>query len=308
MEVVHLVVPPELQELREKTDSLRNANVQPYVAISIPSHVTQLPTSFNGERDAVIRIWQKNNHWRCDMGYYTENKSTMLTPETLADSVQYAAKLLIPATSYIVDIKRCKTYTLVRKEWGDGKLYKKPATIYPRNTSIENLCWPRMTGTVGVPVKWKVESLTDPNGESLILIERTQDGRIPDDKGIYVMPRRDRWFLNPKRSYICQKHERSTLLYADWVINKHWLEGQENPRFEWAGRDYESTIEILEYARTSSGRWYPRVVKETTLWYNHRNGETVVDRKSSYSICRKIYLEENPNFPDGIFETENLSK
>lgn len=308
VEVVHLVVPPELKELREKIGSLRNANVQPYVAISIPSNVTQLPTSFSGERDAVIGIWRNNSSWRCDIGYYTENKSTMLTPETLADSVQYAAKSLIPATSYIVETKMCKTYTLVRKKWGDGKLYKRSAIAYPGNISIENLCWPRITGTVGIPVKWKVGSVTGPNGESLTLVERTQDGRVPNDKGTRIMPRRDRWFFNPERNYICQKHERSILLHADWVINKHWLEGQENPRFEWAGRDYESTIEILEYARTSTGRWYPRVVKETQIWYNDENGKAIVEQRSSYSACRKVYLEENPDFPDGIFDPENLKR
>ena len=303
-EIVYLTAPPKLQELREKINSLRNANVKSYVAISIPCDVTKLPTSFRGEHDAVASIWRKNNSWRCDWGYYAEDSMLML--ETLSNSVQHAAKSLIPAASHIV--KGDKTYTLIRKEWGDGKLYKRSATWYPGNMSIERLCWPRMSGTVGVPVKWKVETVTGPNGGSLILIERAQDGRVPNDKGTYVMPTRDRWFFNPERNYICQKHEKSILLFADWVTNKQWLSGQENPRFEWAGRDYENIIEVLEYAQTSSGRWYPRLVEETNLWYNDEGSKAIVDQKSSFSVRRKVYLEENPDFPKEIFDPSNLSK
>jgi len=304
VEIVHLVAPPELDELREKINNIRTTDREPYVAISIPCDVTQLPTSFSGERNAIIGMWQNNKSWRCDAGYYGEEKVAKLRIETLGDNVQYGVKSLIPAVSDIVG--GGKTYSLIREEWGDGKVKQRSATAYRGNLCIEEVCWPRMRGTVGVPVNWKVEYVTGPHGESLILIERTQDGRIPNDKGLHVKPTRQKWFFDPARDYICQRREKSILLYADWVTNKNWLKEENNPRFKWAGRDYEEIVEVLEYAQTSSGRWYPRMLRETYLWYDDANGEASVDQTSSYNTCRKIYLEENPEFPEGIFDPDKL--
>jgi len=307
VEIVDLKAPPELKPLQDKIDALRIKDYPPYVAISIPYDSTQLPTTFSGEGNAVSTIWKTKDAWRCDIGYYAKNANITITPETLPNDILRSAELLTPAISTL--IKGGNTYTLVRKEWGNGEINKRNGNAYPGNYSIEKVCWPRMTGTVGVPVKWKVESVTGVNGESLILVERSQDGRVPNDRGTYVKPTRNRWFFNPERDYICQKHELCVFLHGDWVINKHWLDGQENPRYNRAGRDYEQIVEIHEYAQTASGRWYPRILSEQHFWYDdNASGEAVVDQRSSFSVRRRIYIKENINLPEGIFNPTDLLK
>jgi len=153
----------------------------------MPCDTTQVPSSFSGERHAIISIWRTNKRWHCDLGYYAEDETAKVRLETLDHNVQYWAESLIPAVSYIISGGR--TYSLVREAWGDGKVKKRSAIAYPGNLCIEKVCWPRMTGTVGVPVNWNVEYVTDANGESLILIERTQEASI-DERSSYITCRK----------------------------------------------------------------------------------------------------------------------
>jgi len=84
------------------------------------------------------------------------------------------------------------------------------------------------------------------------------------------------FYLNPQRNYICQKYE----LY---------------PR---SNRCYFR--EVLEYGQTDMGQWYPRRI----LARENRRDVTPPERQEMITV----YLDADPEFPEGIFDPEKLTK
>ena len=113
---------------------------------------------------------------------------------------------------------------------------------------------------------YEYKNLKCSNDETLIMIERVT--------GNFV----GRWFINPARNYICQKYEHG---HSD-------------------GTPIRST-EILEYAQTQSGQWYPCRIRRT----DHQRVDSEELRETTSRI---IFLQENPDFPEVIFDPANLPK
>jgi hypothetical protein len=84
------------------------------------------------------------------------------------------------------------------------------------------------------------------------------------------------FYLNPQRNYICQKYE----LY---------------PR---SNRCYFR--EVLEYGQTDMGQWYPRKI----LTRENRRDVTPPERQEMITV----YLDADPEFPQGIFDPDKLPK
>jgi len=101
-----------------------------------------------------------------------------------------------------------------------------------------------------------------------------------------VLPQRKRYYLNPQRDYICQRVEIESVYPAPWQEDDSWLEGVDPTSIP---NEYSSTIEVTEFSQFQTGRWYPRKIKEP--------GRT-----------KTVYLETDPEFPEGIFDPNNLPK
>jgi len=93
----------------------------------------------------------------------------------------------------------------------------------------------------------------------------------------------DRWrfYINPKRDYICHRRQ-------EYVPNLKQT----------------SIWEVKEYAKTQYGQWYPKI--------RHRSGikETAEGQQGlpELGFIETWYLKLNPEFPEGIFEPDNLQK
>jgi hypothetical protein len=103
-----------------------------------------------------------------------------------------------------------------------------------------------------------------------------QNGLICFDPG-------DRWrfYINPKYDYICHRRQEHV------------------PNLE-----QTSIWEVKEYARTQDGQWYPKIkhlsyIKETA------EGQQGLPE---LGFIETWYLKLNPEFPEGIFEPDNLQK
>jgi len=132
----------------------------------------------------------------------------------------------------------------------------------------------------------------------LICIEMLRDGLRLKNK-VTSLSARWRFYLNPKRDYICHKREFNYRLKAPWQSDPNWLDGIDLENVE---KDTSYISEVKEYGRTASGKWYPKKIENRRLEFKE-DGTT----KESISIDT-IYLNENPQFPDGIFDPENLPK
>jgi len=274
-EIVYLHLSSEIQDLIEKLNSLRKTMLTKYVAISIPSGVGQLPTSFDGRRPEryftvkdhlVSSIWRKDDERRHSMGYFSKG-DVVPSAEELLENIQNSAELLVAVCSNIYKASERRIY---RYQILNGKslrtIRKGAVEDYGSTIFVEQICWPQIVVPRYRSMQWKMEHVTGSNDETLIMIERVT--------GNFV----GRWFINPARNYICQKYEHG---HSD-------------------GTPIRST-EILEYAQTQSGQWYPCRIRRT----DHRRVDSEELRETTSRI---IFLQENPDFPEGIFDPANLPK
>ena len=276
VKVVSLIMPSDIPEMIKKLNTLREKTLTSYVAISIPSDIDQIASSFSESRppryftvhdNLVSAMWRKKGERCHSMGYFPKGLDTELIMERLSEDPQEFAESLIAVKT---DIYKASKRRIYHYQLLNGKpiqnVRKGPVETYGSEIFIEQICWPKIVIPQNTPVHWKSESVTGSNNEPLIMIERKLDsGNIA------------RWFLNPVKNYICQKNE---LL---------------NPGLT-------KSVEVLEYARTPSGQWYPRKIRKNVSMIND-TGEKV-----EFNVSRLVSIDEIPVFPSAIFNPRSLPK
>jgi hypothetical protein len=133
----------------------------------------------------------------------------------------------------------------------------------------------------------------------LICIELLRQGANYGGRIKAMPPRRELYYLNPQKDYICQRHEHYRRRNAHWQKDKSWLDGIDPNNIR---PDATSITQVTEYSQTDSGKWYPKVVTRTIV------GVRKDDTHGVFTIIETIYLETAPEFPEGIFEPKNLPK
>jgi hypothetical protein len=161
------------------------------------------------------------------------------------------------------------------------------------NIGLENIGWPWI-GNAGQII----EDDYSVNNE-LICIERLQQGSV--DSGNVNLPGRFLYYLDPRKNYICVRQVTEWCPDADWQRDKNWLDGVEIEKV----RDGSITIEdITETTQAENGLWYPKHVeeKQTGIRKDYKNVPLNI------SVVKKIYVETNRTFPEGIFDIAGLSQ
>ena len=265
----------------KKLDTLREEKLTNYVAISVDSNIEQIPTSFTAIRpewyftlndNLVSSIWRRSEDRFHSMGYFPKEKGAILSLENIPKVVQDAADTLVAVSSDIYKSNRIHNYKLL-----NGKVVRNARSgeveSYGDEIFLEQICWPRIVvpSPIYFPTKWKNEVVTGSNGESLIMIERTMKVR---DRGKEAV---QRWYLDPARDHICVRNE---------VVSK----------------TYEECFEILECAQASNGHYYPKVIRKKKTKIN--GSERIITEE----LTRHIYIQIDPEYPEGLFDPKNLPK
>ena len=112
----------------------------------------------------------------------------------------------------------------------------------------------------------------------------------------FSLPARWLFYLDPNRDYICVRNKHLSQKEALWQEDKSWLEGADPNKIP---KDLTIITEISEFGKTNNGRWYPKRIER---WDENTFTENV--RKS----IDTVYLNTNPEFPDGIFDPNMLPK
>ena len=133
----------------------------------------------------------------------------------------------------------------------------------------------------------------------LICIERLNQGTNYDGKHKAMPPRRELYYLNPQKDYICQRLEEYRRRNAPWQKDKSWLDGVEPDNIR---PDATSITQVTEYSQMDSGKWYPTVVVRTIVGVRKDGTHGV------FTISETIYVEMSPEYPAGIFDSKNLPK
>ena len=249
-----------------------------WFALSLPADIKQLPTSFTDskpERYFSIKdnlaslIWRQGDERCHSMGYFSY-KNDIPSIGSLSDNIQNASDSFITVSSSIYKANERKVYSY---KMVDAKPVQDDYGAFVEslasNIFIELINWPHIMVLQNVPFRWKISSVAGADNEPLIKIERGGFGA-----GNFVYS----WIINPARNYICQRYE-----YGP--PNEEPLE----------------KTEILEYAKTESGQWYPHIIKKTVN--QNTNGEV-----QQQVFSRIIYLQENPELPKGIFDPNSFPK
>ncbi len=139
---------------------------------------------------------------------------------------------------------------------------------------------------------------------NLICIQQLRQGqKIPEGRREEVhMPSRYLYYFNPERDYICERIEYYSVKNAPWQKDKSWLDEVESYELR---PDTRNITEVKEYRQTEDNRWYPYRIEFKVSSYDSDIGAL---RPYSLNSVKTVYLNTELEFPDGIFDPNNLPK
>ena len=139
---------------------------------------------------------------------------------------------------------------------------------------------------------------------NLICIQQLRQGeKMPQGRREEVhMPSRYLYYFNPERDYICERIEYYSVKNAPWQKDKSWLDEVKSYELQ---PDTRNITEVTEYRRTEGGRWYPYKIEFKVSSYDSDIGAL---RPYSLNNVKTVYLNTELEFPEGIFDPNNLPK
>jgi hypothetical protein len=178
-----------------------------------------------------------------------------------------------------------------------GKVYR----VDGHNTShrtLNDYGWPDVSVCMSGAGKESHIIETDYSKEGgLICIEVLAQGRILDG-GDIVLPNRSLYYLAPGKDYMCVRYEYYYIRDASWQKDKTWLANIDSNKIPSDPYVFEID-EVMEFAQTDNGGWYPKKIKKIYCDTLHTGGK----ERISY---QDIYLNTNPTFPEGIFDVAGV--
>lgn len=180
-------------------------------------------------------------------------------------------------------------YTVERdlktKRWSSKPPEHDPERNY-RDFGLSSWGWPQYNLRLGVPGEPAITVLDDEYSKQnkLTCLQMLWQGKVHKDWA--ALPCKRSWYLNPQCDYICQRFEESYVRNAPWQKDKSWLEGVKPDRIS---AERTRIREVTEFGQTDAGQWYPRRID------TGRNALT-------------IFLDTDPEFPEGIFDPRTLPK
>ena len=124
------------------------------------------------------------------------------------------------------------------------------------------------------------------------------------DGKVYSVASKNLFYVDPQRDYVCVRSEyykqdikmtRDTMtIDIDGLV----IDPESIPI------EPCSIIEVTEFGTTPAGQWYPKKIhKSIRTRYNESDGQSYFQQEEQNVF---VYLEANPVFPEGIFDTNNL--
>jgi hypothetical protein len=109
------------------------------------------------------------------------------------------------------------------------------------------------------------------------------------------VPTRRLFYIDPQKNYLRRKAIEEIDPNAPWQKDRSW---QKNAKPEDIEKGQITIIEITEMVQSSNGLWYPKVIVDSgTSWCKDYK-----EKPLKIDSTKKIYLDTNPQFPDGVFD------
>jgi hypothetical protein len=178
-------------------------------------------------------------------------------------------------------------------QWSDLRKHYSPDWASFPNITLGDIAWP-VIDRRGAIVE---DEFAKEN--NYICIERLQQGSIYN--GEVQLPGRFLYYLNPQKNCMCVRKIREWNPEAEWQEDKNWLDGIAPEKI----RDGSLTMEdVTETVQAENGNWYPSVIEE------YQSGIRKDYKESPLKIARikTVYIQSNPEFPEGVFDIKSLPK
>jgi hypothetical protein len=179
-------------------------------------------------------------------------------------------------------------------QWSDlRKNYSPDWASFP-NITLGDIAWPATYGKTG-----KIIEDDFSKEHNYICIERLQQGSIDND--VVSPPGKFLYYLDPEKNYMCVRYVIEWNPDAEWQEDENWLAGIAPEKI----REGSITIEdITETFQAENGVWYPKLIVEQQTGIRKDYKDSPL--KNAY--IKKIYIQTNPEFPEGIFDLKSLPK
>lgn len=169
---------------------------------------------------------------------------------------------------------------------------------HPSHEAIDTIGWPILTYSIQPDTEAKVSETDYSRENGLICIEFVRPGKVSQEN-IVTLPSRKLYYLDPKSDYICVRQESLRQRDITWKDKDNsWLEGIDPNEIP---PDIVPQIrEVIEVAKTEAGQCYPKRIA--------RYSDDGTPREEKRMLIPTVYLQTDPQFPDGIFDPDNLPK
>jgi len=132
----------------------------------------------------------------------------------------------------------------------------------------------------------------------LICVE-VLDEELPRENTVVQQARGWLHYLNPKRDYICERQE----IHPDLSAAGRPAEGFDGTCAMYVFfRGLFSVAEVAEYGQTDLGQQYPKKILMRSRWHN--DDQNTEQRRKMITV----YVDADPEFPEGIFDPGKLPK
>lgn len=286
---------PEAEEIVNTYNTYRRNAPSRYIAVAV--HYNHIKRIGADVIDEVVRVYTDGKLQRFekyqvfDWLEYLDNwpKYSAQMGNTLDSQLKWWIQGEYSGCILVVLYDGEYNYTVNRdlktKRWISQPPEHEPEKKY-RDFGVSSWGWPQHNLRLGVPGEPPITVLEDEYSKQnkLICLQRLWQGKVHKDWA--ALPCERLWYLNPQCDYICQRFEEHYVRNAPWQKDKSWLEGVEPDRIS---AERTRIQEVTEFGQTDAGQWYPKRIK------TGRNALT-------------IFLDTDPEFPEGIFDPETLPK
>lgn len=142
---------------------------------------------------------------------------------------------------------------------------------------------------------------------NLVCVEVLTSGYMHGPTEQVYLPSRELSYLDPTINYMCMKMIRIKTKQACWHDDQNWL----NQGSYRSPREGYRLWEVVELGQTDSGLIYVKEQAYDGSYFDMRD-ETCRNHPESIVIenplTTSIYLAEDPEFPEGIFDSKKLSE
>ena len=139
---------------------------------------------------------------------------------------------------------------------------------------------------------------------NLLCIETTSEPRFTGDSKLAEAAEKTLYYIDPEHDYICVRIES----FRHPVPPPYGNPAVNVPVFDPIDIPFEPYLltEVAQFSLTDTGHWYPSWIITTNKqsWSDPGSGWQM--REKTFDI--RLYIDTNPEFPDGIFDPENLPK